>query len=106
GKVSVNFKLSDDKKINIVSGSFMLADKALIELSQGSKHVVEYCLKLPLQKNAYSLEASITATQIENELYEYIDVVPNAVVFTMDVRPEVTVWAKVHLFPQLSVQNL
>ncbi|WP_114634229.1 ABC transporter ATP-binding protein [Vibrio splendidus] len=106
GKVSVNFKLSDDKKINIVSGSFMLADKAMINLSQESKHIVEYRLKLPLQKNAYSLEASITATQVENELYEYIDVVPNAVVFTMGVRPNVTVWAKVHLFPELSVTNV
>ncbi|MGC9402621.1 ABC transporter ATP-binding protein [Vibrio genomosp. F10 str. 9ZC157] len=106
GEVSVNFQLFDDKKINIVSGSPLLVGEELLTVSQGSKHIAEYQLKLPLQLNNYSLQCTIGSTIVENVSYEFIDAVPNSYLFKVAVRPDITLWSKVHLFPKFTVIDL
>ncbi|MFA0502608.1 ABC transporter ATP-binding protein, partial [Vibrio sp. 10N.222.46.A1] len=105
-KVSVNFQVFDDKKINIISGGCLLSEGELIDIKKGSRHIVDYDFRLPLQYNHYSIQATITSTLVENVSYNFIDAIPNAYLFKVKVRPEITLWSKVHVFPKLTVKEI
>ncbi|QUE30988.1 ABC transporter ATP-binding protein [Francisella philomiragia] len=102
--ISVNFQILDDKKINLAACSIAQAGEKLLENTAGQKFVVEYRLKLPLQDNLYSLRSHIALPVIVNQDVEYLDVVPDAYVFKVLMRPEVRLWSKVDLFPSVSIK--
>lgn len=104
--VSVNFQVFDDKKINIISGGCLLSEGELIDIKKGSRHIVDYDFRVPLQYNHYSIQATITSTLVENVSYNFIDAIPNAYLFKVKVRPEITLWSKVHVFPKLTVKEI
>ena len=102
-KISVNFHILDDKAINIVTCSFLLAGAKLVEVKKGDRLIVEYTLKLPLQHNTYSLNTMITSPIINDVDIRYIDVVHNSYIFKVNKRPGSILWSKVDLFPKLSI---
>ncbi|WP_198552620.1 ABC transporter ATP-binding protein [Psychromonas sp. MB-3u-54] len=105
-KISVNFHLLDDKKINIVTCNFLQAGTKLYAVKPGDCLIVEYVLNLPLQHNVYSLNTMITSPIIPDINIEYIDVVPDSYSFKIAKRPNSTLWSKVDLFPKLTISKL
>ncbi|MEZ9600459.1 ABC transporter ATP-binding protein [Vibrio sp. 10N.286.46.A8] len=104
-KISVNFHILDDKKINIVTCNFLQAGKELYDVKVGDSLKVEYTLKLPLQHNTYSLIAMVTDPIIPDVNISYLDVVPDSYIFRVEKRPNSTLWSKVDLFPELTIQH-
>jgi len=105
-KISVNFHLLDDKKINIVTCNFIQASGQLYDVKSGDSLIVEYVLNLPLQHNVYSLIAMITDPTIPDINITYLDVVPDSYIFKIAKRPNSILWSKVDLFPKLTITTL
>ncbi|WP_150464651.1 ABC transporter ATP-binding protein [Francisella sp. XLW-1] len=101
--ISVNFQILDDKKINLVACGIPQAGKKLLENTAGQRFIVEYGLKLPLQENTYSLCSHISTPVIVNQAAEFLDVVPDACIFKVLMRPKVRLWSKVDLFPKVNI---
>ncbi|MEY8716481.1 ABC transporter ATP-binding protein [Francisella philomiragia] len=104
--ISVNFQILDDKKINLVACGIPQAGKKLLENTAGQRFIVEYRLKLPLQENSYSLCSHISTPVIVNQTAEFLDVVPDAYIFKVLMRPKVRLWSKVDLFPSLNIKRI
>lgn len=102
-KISVNFHLLDDKKVNIVTCNFLQAGEPLYDVKPGEKLIVEYVFNVPLQHNIYSINAMVTTPIIPDINVEYIDVVPDSFIMKVAKRPNSTLWSKVDLFPELTV---
>jgi lipopolysaccharide transport system ATP-binding protein len=105
-RVSVNFNIRDDKKINIVGCGFAQAGQDFLNTTIGGKYRVEYILRLPLQEGAYSLRVQISTPVLGENSADFLDVVDDAVVFRVSRWDEAIVWSKVHLFPTLTVDHL
>jgi lipopolysaccharide transport system ATP-binding protein len=101
--VSVNFNIFDMNKINVTGGSFRLTGQTVLNSSPGTKYIVEYCLKLPLQEGNYSIMVNLVEPLIANKSGDFIDVVQDSVVFSMQPWDVASVWSKVHLFPAITV---
>lgn len=104
-KISVNFHILDDKKVNIATCNFLQAGCELYSISAGERLVVEYSLNLPIQHNTYSITAMISEPIIPDVNISYIDVVPDSYVFKVAKRPGSVLWSKVDLFPKLAVTS-
>ena len=60
--------------------------------------MVSYRLKLPLEEGNYSVMAQLSQAIIPDQSAEFIDVVDNAVVFSVNQRTNGRLWAKVYFF--------
>ncbi|MEZ9184360.1 ABC transporter ATP-binding protein [Vibrio splendidus] len=104
-KISVNFHILDDKKINIATCNFLQAGQELYDVKAGDSVKVEYSMKLPIQHNTYSVIAMVTDPIIPDVSISYLDVVPDSYIFRMGKRPNSVLWSKVDLFPELRVET-
>lgn len=104
-KISVNFHILDDKKINIATCNFLQAGLELYDVKEGDSVIVEYSMKLPIQHNTYSITAMVTDPIIPDVNISYLDVVPDSYIFRMGKRPNSVLWSKVDLFPELRVET-
>ncbi|WP_216603431.1 ABC transporter ATP-binding protein [Vibrio splendidus] len=104
-KISVNFHILDDKKINIATCNFLQAGQELYDVKAGDSVIVEYSMKLPIQHNTYSVIAMVTDPIIPDVNISYLDVVPDSYIFRMGKRPNSVLWSKVDLFPELRVET-
>ena len=103
--ISVGFHLRDDKKTSIATCNFVQAGKELLFVSVADKLIIEYNFTLPLQHNTYSILALIANPIILDVNVEYLDIVEDAYIFKISKRPNATLWSKVDLFPELSVNS-
>ncbi len=104
--ISVKFNIFDDKKVNLTGCDFFQAGHELIRTEYGGHYLVEYDLRLPLQEGNYSLRVQVTSSVVHGETAEFLDVIDNTVVFQMVRWETAKVWAKIHLFPKLSLKRL
>jgi lipopolysaccharide transport system ATP-binding protein len=102
--ITVNFNILDDKKVNLTGGSFLQAEQEFLITEIGGEYLVAYDLQLPLQEGNYSLRAQITAP-VEGSAV-FVDVIEDAVVFQVARWEIAKIWAKVHLFPTLTLTRL
>ena len=105
-KVSINFNIRDDKKVNIVGGDFSLVAQELLETEIGGQYWVEYALMLPLQEGVYSLRAQVTSPLALGEAALFLDVLEDAVTFQMARWGMARLWSKVHLFPKFELHKV
>ena len=104
-RISVNFNILDDKKINLIGCNFLLVEQELLITKIGGQYLVEYRLKLPLQEGNYSLRTQITSPAIQGETAIFLDVIENAVVFQVVRWEKVRIWSSVHLFPTFNLKR-
>ena len=104
--MSVNFNIFDDKKINLVASGFAQVGLGLLNVTPGSRHRIEYGLRLPLQEGVYSIRVHVTSPLVEGCTADFLDVLDDVVVFRVEKWDVATVWSKVYLFPRIKLNLL
>jgi lipopolysaccharide transport system ATP-binding protein len=105
-RISVNFYILDDKKINVTGSGFIQAGHELLPVHYGGHYQVEYIIKLPFQEGSYSVCLEVTSPVIVGETAEFLDVIEDALTFQVMKMHSGRVWAKTYLFPKLHVKTL
>lgn len=101
--ISVNFQIFDEKKILVTSSGLMQAGRDLIETKPHERYIVKYQLRLPFQDGIYSIQATVVEPIPANVMPEFLDVVPDSVVFKVMVNQPHKIWSKVYLFPTVTI---
>jgi lipopolysaccharide transport system ATP-binding protein len=104
--LSVNFIIMDDKKNNITGSNLLLADQSILKVRSGDCFQVEYCIRLPLSEGEYSVQVLLTETIILNQTANFVDVISDAVVFTVSRWEKARLWVKVYLFPSVEIKAI
>ena len=105
-RVSVNFNIRDDKKLNIVGCDFTLVNQEFLVTEPGGQYLIEYVVKLPLLEGNYSLRSQITSSEGGDDATVFVDVVDDAVVFQIARWEVARIWSKVHLFPTFQLKKM
>ncbi|MDQ7062058.1 MAG: ABC transporter ATP-binding protein [Sulfurimonas sp.] len=105
--VVIGFKIVDDKKINIVAGGFQQIGEEYLSIENGKRYIVEYKLKLPLQKSTFSIDIGAGMFLNPSSMSPVImDSVADAIVFSVGVKDIYPIWSKVDLFPTVEVTKV
>lgn len=102
---SVNYFIRDDKGINIIGSNFRIENVGLIEAKSGEKYVVEYITRTPIAGGNYNIMLSITEPVLLNKAAKSLDVIENAIIFTVTERPEAKLWTKVYIENQVKIER-
>lgn len=102
--LSVNFNVADDKKNNITGSALSLAGLSLQKVQPGDCFQVDYSLRLPLSEGEYSIQAFLTEPVLTGQTANFIDVIPDAVVFSVSRWERERLWPKVYLFPSVEIK--
>ena len=105
-KLSVNFILMDNKKNNITGSNFLLAGEPVLEVRPGNCFQVDYSLRLPLREGEYSVQAFLTEFVVPAQTANFVDVISDAVVFTVSRWEKARLWVNVYLFPSVEVKAI
>ncbi len=96
-EVSCNYFIADEKKNLIIGASLRLAGHELLQTKKSGKYIVIYKTKLPLNEGSYSIQLQLTRPIIPDQTVEFVDVIEDAVVFSVFRRRPVRIWAQVYL---------
>lgn len=102
-EISVNYYIQDEKKIYLLGSGFRTAGKSLLRTVTGGRYLVCYQTRLPLHEGAHSINLEITSPLVLDQTAEFLDVVDNAVVFTVRRRENGRLWAKVYVENDVTV---
>ncbi len=105
-RISVNFNIRDDKKVNLVGCDFTLVEQEDLMTEIGGQYLIEYTLRLPLKEGIYSLRTQITSPVASDQTAIFVDVIEDAVVFQMGRWGKGRLWSNIHLFPTIKVNRL
>ena len=70
-----------------------------------SRHVVTYITNLPLQEGNYSIELQLARPVVQDQTAEFLDVIDNAIVFSVQRKTNGRLWAKVYLDNVVEVRS-
>ncbi len=101
--LSANFNIVDDKKNNISGADLIVAGQAYIQAQPGENYQIEYSLSLPLQEGAYAIRTLLTHTLTPDGSAQFVDVVEDAIVFSVARRKGSRLWWNVYLFPEAKI---
>lgn len=104
-KISVNFNVLDDKKIEITGGNFSVNAVEDIDGLAGQKYKVTYCAKLPLMSGNYGIRTQIISRR-ETNVPEFVDVIPDAIIFKVEQQSKNKIWWKVAVEQSLMIDKL
>jgi lipopolysaccharide transport system ATP-binding protein len=104
-EVSVYFAILDEKRNPITGAGLAHIGLPDFLLKSNDRFMVSYRLKLPLEEGNYSVMAQLSQAIIPDQSAEFIDVVDNAVVFSVNRRKNGRLWAKVYLFPLCEIKR-
>jgi len=104
--LTATYGLFDDKKNSLSSTGFLGSVGHLLEVRAGDYWVVEYDLALPLAEGNFSFQVHLSEPGASDDNPEFIDVVPDAVVFKVERRRPHRVWGKFELFPKLKFRRV
>lgn len=104
-KVAVYFGILDEKKNQITGAGLRHLEMPLIDSKSGDRFMVSFITKLPLEEGNYSVMAQLSIPLIPDQTADFIDVVDNAVVFSVERRNGARLWAKVYLFPTCEIKR-
>jgi lipopolysaccharide transport system ATP-binding protein len=102
--ISVNFSVMDDKKNDITGASFLLTGQPFLEVRPGDYYQVDYAIRLPLAEGEYSIQVLLSEPIILYQTANIVDLISDAVVFTISRWNKVKVWPKVYLFPSVEIK--
>ena len=103
--VGAYFAILDEKRNPITGAGMVHIGQPLINLKEEDRFLVSFSLKLPLEAGNYSLMAQLSQKVISDISAEFIDVVENAIVFSVRKWNPYRIWTKVYLFPQGEVKK-
>jgi len=95
--VSCNYMIADNKKNFIVGCDPRLINKEYLKSKFGGKYIISYTTNLPLKEGNYSVDLELTRPIIVDEIADYLDVVPDAITFSVERKPNGRVWAQFFL---------
>ncbi|MCL6478015.1 MAG: ABC transporter ATP-binding protein [Peptococcaceae bacterium] len=95
--ISPNYYILDDKKNLILGASPRTLGKPLVHVRKDARYVVTYTTNLPLQEGIYSIQLQLTKPVIIDETAEFLDVIDDAIVFSVVRKKEGRIWAKLLL---------
>lgn len=95
--LSVNYYIQDDKKNPIFGADPLSVGKELLHCNAGSRHVATFTTRLPLKEGNYSVQVQLTRPIVVEETADFLDLIENAVVFSVERKHSGRIWAKVYL---------
>lgn len=95
--LSANYYILDEKKNLILGAGFRTVGKSLLHCDAGGKYIVTYLTNLPLQEGDYSVQLQLTRPVILDQTAEFLDVIEDAIVFSVTRRRVGRIWTKVFL---------
>lgn len=104
--VSAFFAVLDEKKNYLTGSGFIQAGQQFLEDKEGGQYLAEYILPLPLQEGNYSIFAQLSSPIIPDTTSEFLDVVNDAVVFSVNKWERARIWSQIYLFPILQLRRL
>lgn len=102
--ISVNYYIKDDKKNYILGAGLRTAGVSLIRTLKGERYKVSYLTRMPLHEGIYSIEIQIVRPVIRDQTAEFLDVVDDAILFSMQRREHGRLWSKVYLENQVEIE--
>jgi lipopolysaccharide transport system ATP-binding protein len=96
-EISPNYYVMDEKKNYILGSGPRQAGHSLVHASAGTRFIVTYITNLPLREGNYSLQLQLTTPVVINEAAEFLDVIDDAIVFSMKRREPARIWTTVYL---------
>jgi lipopolysaccharide transport system ATP-binding protein len=102
--LTVNFAIMDDKKNEVTGATFRLAGQPFLNVYPGDCFQIDYSIQLPLQEGNYSIQATLTEPIVIDQTATFVDVVNDAVVFSLSRWERARLWTKVYLFPSVQVK--
>ena len=103
--LSANFVIMDEKKYPITSADLGIAGLSSLKVRPGDCFQVDYFIRLPLQEGSYAIRVSLTEPVIPDQTANFIDVIDDAVVFTVHKWEKARFWSKVYLFPSVEIKT-
>lgn len=104
--ISVFFAVLDHKKTYLTGCGFRQVGYPLLEGKPGNLYLAEYILRLPLQEGNYSILAQLSSPRIPDVTAEFLDVINDAVVFSVNKWDRARIWSQIFLFPTLELRRL
>ncbi len=105
-QVAVSYYVQDDRKIQLLGAGPGQIGEPLIEAMPGQRFRVMYRTRLPLHEGNYSLQVQLTEPIVRNESARFLDVIPDARVFSVMRRESGRLWAKMMVPNQMRVERL
>jgi len=97
GVVAPVYYVQDDKKTPLLGSAPSYCGENFVHAFPGGRYIAVFTTALPLQEGNYSLEIQLTRPIDVNESAEFLDVVPDAVVFKIERSRALKIWSKVLL---------
>jgi len=104
--ISVNYYIQDDKKNPILGAGLRAVGQPLLHCHPKSRYLATYITTVPLQEGNYSIHLEITKPLVIDQSAEFLDVVDNAIVFSLQRRAQGRVWAKAYIKNHLEIERI
>ncbi|MEI6707782.1 MAG: ABC transporter ATP-binding protein [Methylococcales bacterium] len=105
GEIACNYYIANDKKILILGCDPILAGIPLIPVVKGGRYIVTYKTRLPLGEGHHSIQVQLTTPLIPNVSAIFVDVIDDAVVFSVSRRPVNRIWTEVFIENAIEVKS-
>ena len=96
-EISCNYYIADEKRNLIIGSGVRLAGQEFLKSSKNGKYIATYKTKIPLREGNYSIQLQLTKPLIVNQTAEFLDVIDDAIVFTVSMRPQGRIWTQVYV---------
>jgi lipopolysaccharide transport system ATP-binding protein len=103
-KFTAGYFIQDKNKIPILGCWSGMLGYPQIEARDKDRFIVTYKTRLPLQDGVYSIQLELGVPLILDQLTKWIDVIDNAIVFTVSPRVPKKTWSRVFVQNSLIIQ--
>lgn len=103
-QAAVTISVFDHHKNILTYADFEYVRAKHIDMQENARYIVRYRMRLPFGEGAYSCDAQIwTKVPYEDDVAEMADSVVDGLVFKVYCKPDMRVWAKMHVEYDLHV---
>ncbi|MGH8762600.1 MAG: ABC transporter ATP-binding protein [Nitrosospira sp.] len=104
-EVSCNYYVLDDKRNLILGAGLTLANQSLMRVKNGGRYIVIYKTRLPLHEGNHSIQLQITKRVVQDQAAKFLDVIDDALVFTMSRREGARIWTKAFIENEVEIKS-
>ena len=104
--ISVNYYIQDDKKNAILGAGLRTVGQPLMHCHPQSRYLATYMTTLPLTEGNYSIHLEIVKPVVIDQVSEFLDVVDDAIVFSVQRRVPARLWAKAYIKNDLEIVRI
>lgn len=103
--IAATYYIRDSSNTLLLGSTTILEGQKLINGTVGSKKIVEFKTKLPLQEGYYNLQVLLVSPIILNQASRYVDSIENALVFKVNQRRNIKIWSKTYIENSVTIYN-